>query len=607
MLSVDNTYNETQLREFDQRVAKGLGGEKYEYVVDPKIDGVAVSLTYQKGLLTRAATRGDGTTGDDITVNVRTVRAVPLRLTGQRVPFHLEVRGEIVWPIEAFKKFNAGREKAGEPTFANPRNGAAGTLKQLDPKMVEGRGLSFVAHGFGHIEPLKAHKASELFDQFEEWGIPVSKYRQVIKSIDNIVERLGEWDKRRKKLPYETDGLVIKVNDLGQRDALGATSRYPRWCIAYKFAAERAESVLRQVDFQVGKLGTITPRAVMDPMQLSGTIVRHATLHNFDQVDRLDVRIGDTVVVEKAGEIIPQVIEVVKAKRPRNAKPIERPRKCPVCNGVVEQDEGGVYLRCINPSCPAQLKERLIYFCGRNQMDIEGAGEVLIEKMVDKGWLKSHADIYDLPRRRDDIAKIEIEQERKADGGTKITLTQFGEKRTEKLLDGVERSKKQPLSRVLAALNIRHVGSSTAELLVDHFGTMDRIAAANEAELTEVEGVGPELAANIVHFFRSKEGSSVVKRLAEAGVNMKQPKRKVAADSPLAGKTVVVTGTLSSMGRKEVQDLIKQLGGKPAGSVSKKTDLVVIGESPGSKLDDAKRLGIKTVDEGEFLKLVGRA
>lgn len=606
MLSIDNTYDEGQLRDFDGRLRKGLGGEAYRFIVEPKVDGVAVSLLYEKGLLTVAATRGDGVTGDDITHNARTIRAVPLRLTGDEIPDLLEIRGEVVWPTADFKKFNAELEKQGEEPFANPRNATAGTLKQKDPKNVVGRGLSFVAHGMGRVEPLRAKSDSQLFSQLQSWGIPISPHRVVVDSIDEIVARLPDWDARRKELPYETDGLVIKVDDFSQRDALGTTSRYPRWCIAYKFAAEQAESVLRQVDFQVGKLGTITPRAVMDPVPLSGTVVKHASLHNFDQVERLGVMIGDTVVVEKAGEIIPQVVRVVLEKRPKDARPIKRPTKCPECKGEVEQDEGGVYIRCINPSCPAQIKERLIYFAGRDQMDIEGLGEVLAAKMADKGWLHSVADIYDLPRRRKEIPLIEIEQERRTDGGVKLTLTQFGEKRTEKLLEGIDKSKRQPLARLLAALNIRHVGSATAELLADHFGLMDGLLDATEEQLTEVDGVGPELAKSVRHFFQSKAGREVVQRLESAGLTMNQPKRSVVADSPLSGKTVVVTGTLSSMGRKEVQDLIKQLGGTAAGSVSKKTDLVVAGESAGSKLDKAKELGVKVVDEAEFIKLIGR-
>ncbi len=589
MLSVDNTYDEAQLREFDERVAKGLGGDAYAYVVDPKVDGVAVSLLYEQGRLALAATRGDGRTGDDITHNVRTIRSVPLRLSGDGVPRLVEVRGEIVWPTEGFREFNAAREAAGGTTFANPRNATVGTLKQLDPRNAAGRGLTFVAHGFGRVEPLAYETDSAFFDAMKDWGIPVSPFREVFETIEEIVERLGVWDERRGTLPYETDGLVIKVNGLDQRDALGATSRYPRWCISYKFAAEQAQSVLLQVDFQVGKLGTITPRAVMEPMQLSGTTVRHASLHNFDQVDRLDVRIGDTVIVEKAGEIIPQVVGVVVEKRPKGAKPIRRPTRCPVCRGEVEQDEGGVYLRCINPSCPAQLKERLIHFCGRNQMDVEGAGQVLIEALVDQGLVRDYADLYHLHERREEM----------------IALERMGEKSVDGVLEGIKKSKAQPLSRLLAGLNIRHVGASTAALLAERFGSMEALEQADEASLTEVEGVGPEMAQSISHFFTTKEGCRVVDRLRSAGVNMTEPKRERAVDSPLSGKTVVVTGTLETLGRKEAQDLIKQLGGKASGSVSKKTDLVVYGASAGSKLDKARELGVKTIDEQEFLDMIG--
>lgn len=590
MLSIDNTYNEQELREFDRRVAQGLGGDAYRYLVDPKIDGVAVSLTYEDGRFAIGATRGDGRTGDDISQNLRTIRSVPLRLIGRNVPKLVDVRGEVYWPKEPFQEFNAKQVKEGKQPFANPRNAAAGTLKQLDPRNVAGRGLQFIAHGVGRIEPLRAESASALFDQFRSWGIPVSGERKLYDSVDDFVTELEDWLVAKGALPYEADGLVVKVDAFDQRDALGATSRHPRWCIAYKFEAQQGESRILQVDYQVGKLGTITPRAVMEPVQLSGTTVRHASLHNFDQVDRLGVRVGDTVVVEKAGEIIPQVVRVVLEKRPKDTKPVKRPTKCPVCKGEVEQDEGGVYVRCINPTCPAQLKERLIHFAGRNQMDIEGAGQVLIETLVDQGLIHDYADLYHLNEKRDRL----------------VALERMGQKSVDKLLAGVEKSRKQPLSRLLAALNIRHVGASTAELLAEHFGSMEKLAGAGEDDLTAIDGVGPEMARSIRHFFHSSAGEKAVKRLEEAGVNMKQPRRTAPSDGPLAGKTVVITGTLESMGRKEAQDLVKQLGGNATGSVSKSTDLVVVGESPGSKLEKAKELGIKTVDEKGFLKLAGR-
>lgn len=590
MMSIDNTYNEAQLREWDARVAKGLDGAAYEYLVDPKIDGVSASLRYENGRLVLAATRGDGRVGDDITANVKTIRSVPLALHGKGWPAVLEVRGEVYWPREAFDKHNAKREKAGEEPFANPRNATTGTLKSLDSKAVADRGLAFMAHGFGQIEGARFETAAELFTAMKRWGIAVSIYQKVLKGIDDVVRFVTEWDAKRRTLGYETDGLVIKVNQLEQREVLGATSRFPRWCIAYKYAAEQAETVLNDVDFQVGKLGTITPRAVMEPTQLSGTIVRHASLHNFDQVERLDARIGDTVIVEKAGEIIPQVVRVVTEKRPKNARKIVPPTKCPVCNGEVEKDEGGVYIRCINPSCPAQLKERLRFFCGRDQMDIEGAGEVLVNQLVDAGLVKHYSDLYSLSGRREAL----------------LDLDRMGEKSADSLLAGIEASKSRPLARVLAALNIRHVGAATAELIAEQFEAMERIAEASEEQLQEVEGVGPEVAKSIRHFFESDAGKAVWLALRDAGVNMTQPKSKKSGPQPLAGKTLVVTGTLEKFSRGDIEKLIKELGGKTAGSVSKKTDYVVVGEDAGSKLEKAKALGVKTLSEGEFLAMVGR-
>ena len=521
MLSVDNTYDADQLRKFDERVAKGLDGAPYRYLVDPKIDGVAAALRYEDGMLALAATRGDGTTGDDITQNVRTLRSVPLRLRGKNLPAVVEARGEIVWPSEDFQRFNEQRESNGEQTFANPRNATAGSLKQLDPRNLTGRNLVFVAHGFGVLEPMQAESAHEVFDRFKQWGIPISPYLESCDSIDEVISKLDEWDARRRKLPYETDGLVLKLDSLAQRDALGTTGRYPRWCIAYKFAAEQAQSVVLSVDYQVGKLGTITPRAVMEPMQLSGTTVRHASLHNFDQVERLDVRVGDTVVVEKAGEIIPQVVAVVHELRPQHAKPLRRPTGCPACKGEVVQDEGGVYLRCINPACPAQRKERLIHFAGRTQMDIEGAGEVLVETLVDQGLLTDCADFYHLHEQREKL----------------IGLERMGAKRVDNLLASIERSKRQPLSRLLAALNIRHVGASTAEQLAEHFSTLDELSGADEEQLTEVEDVGPEVAASVRRFVTSSAGTKLLARLRDAGLNPQQPRRRAAADAPFAGKT----------------------------------------------------------------------
>lgn len=595
MLSIDNTYNEAELREFDARVARGLQGETYSYVIEPKVDGVAVSLRYEDGLLVQAATRGDGQVGDDITQNARTIRAVSLRLSAERntppLPRVLEVRGEVYWPLQAFERFNQERQKRGEPTFANPRNATAGTLKLLDPKPVAQRGLTFVAHGFGTIESLRTETHYDLFQQFKRWGIPISPYLQRARSIDEALKIIHHWDQLRHEQDYATDGLVIKVDRLDQRDTLGYTSRAPRWCIAYKFMAERARTKLLSVRFQVGKLGTITPVANLEPVLLAGTTVKSASLHNFDQIERLQVRIGDYVFVEKAGEIIPQVVEVDRPARPRNATPIVPPAKCPQCASRTVREEGEVFLRCANPACPAQIKERLRYFCGRDQMDIEGVGTALAEQLVDSGLVHEFADLYRLHERREEL----------------IGLERMGKKSADNLLQAIAQSKSLPLARLLAALNIPQVGVTTAVLLANHFHNMDALLKADEDTLQEVEGIGPEMAASIRGFLTSDSGKRIVAHLTAVGVNMTQPRKKAAAGpQSFAGKTIVVTGTLEHFSRKEAQDLIASLGGKAVGSVSKKTDFVVAGSDPGSKLDKARELGVEVIDEGEFRRRAGR-
>ena len=590
MLSIDNTYSEQELRDFDGRVKKRLEDVSYRYIVDPKIDGVAASLRYEKGRLVLAATRGDGTVGDDVTHNAKTIRAIPLKLRTEDPPEVLEVRGEVFWPLKAFDKFNKKREAAGEPLFANPRNATTGTLKQFDPQSIAGRGLSFLAHGLGDIVGAEFETQSALFEQFKDWGVPVSPHARTHDSIDGVLDMVREWNAKRHELDYLTDGLVVKVDSLAQRETLGATSRYPRWCIAYKFAAEQAETVLNDVTFQVGKLGTITPVAELEPVLLAGTTVKRASLHNFDQVERLGLRIGDTVIVEKAGEIIPQVVSVVKSRKSRRGKPIACPRSCPACQGDVAQDENGVYWRCINPACPAQIRERLIFFCGRNQMDIEGAGPALIDQLLAAGLIKSCADLYRLQGRRDEL----------------VELDRLAEKSVDNLLSGIEAAKHRPLARLLAALNIQHIGAATAELLADHFGDMVSLMQADEEGLLVVDGVGPELAGSLRRFFDSKTGRQTIADLKSVGVHMQQPKSEPAGERVLAGKTIVVTGTLENFGRKEIERLIKQLGGKTASSVSKKTDFVVAGANAGTKLTKAEQLGVEVISEAEFRARVGR-
>jgi len=591
MLSIDNTYSADELRDFDGRVRRGLGHGKYDYVVDPKIDGVAVTLRYEAGRLVLGATRGDGQTGDDITQNLRTIRSVPLRLEGEDWPDVLEVRGEVFWPRTDFNEFNRKLAADGKELFKNPRNATAGTLKQLDASIVARRGLVFQAHGYGAIEPMPRGVSlhEELFVRLREWGVPANPHARRCADIEEVIRFVGEWDVQRREIDYETDGLVVKVNQLRLRERLGATSKAPRWCIAYKYAAEQAESRLLSVDFQVGKLGTITPVANLEPVQLSGTTVKRATLHNFDQVRRLGVRIGDTVLVEKAGEIIPQVVSVMADKRPSGTTSIKPPKKCPECAGDVVQDEGGVYLRCINPACPAQFVERLRFFCGRNQMDIEGAGAKLVESLCQNKLVESYADLYRLHERREALVQLE----------------RMGEKSVDNLLEGIEASKRQPLARVLAALGIRHVGTNTAELLAEHFGEMGKLMGASDEALQQVEGIGPEVATSIRAWFGSEAGRWTIAELKAVGVNLKQPRpRATRRAAALEGKTLVVTGTLERYSRKEIEDLIKRLGGKATGSVSKKTDYVVAGESAGSKLTKAQQLGVPVLSEREFEELI---
>lgn len=593
MLSIDNTYSPDELREFDARVRRRLDTAAPDYLVDPKVDGVAVSLRYEDGRLVLGATRGDGETGDDITANIRAIRAVPLRLRGDDWPAVVEARGEVYWPRPAFDACNRKRQAAGEPAFANPRNATAGTLKQLDSRIVAERGLAFVAHGFGEVAPfppgVKRH--SELAERFRAWGLPVSPHARVFHGIEPVIEFVARWDSQRRELDFETDGLVIKLDVLEQRELLGFTSKSPRWCIAYKYSAEQARTRVLDVVFQVGKQGTITPVANLEPVLLAGTTVKRATLHNFDQVRRLDLHIGDTVTIAKAGEIIPQVLAVDPRRRPAHARRVHVPTHCPECGAPVERDEGGVYVRCTNRRCTGQRIERLRHFCGRDQMDIEGAGDVLVEQLVNAGLVSGYADFYRLRERRAELLELE----------------RMGEKSADNLLAGIEASRQRPLSRLLAALNIRHVGANTAELLAEHFGTLDALAAADEAALQEVEGIGPEVAASVRSWFDSEFGRETIADLKSVGIDPVQPRRpRRAAEGPLAGKTVVVTGTLERYSRKEIEDLIKSLGGKAAGSVSKKTDFLVAGAEAGSKLDKARELGVRVLTEDEFDRLIGR-
>jgi DNA ligase (NAD+) len=587
MLSIDNTYSEEELRAFDERVAKGLGSRNYDYVVELKIDGVASSLRYEHGSLVTGATRGDGRVGDDVTANVRTIKGIPLMLMADkaRIPEVLEVRGEVYMPTKTFVESNKQREKTGEPLFANPRNATAGSLKQLDSKITAQRNLSFFAYATGELSQPLAKDHYETLQAFKKLGLPVNPHIKHARDIDEVIKICNSWDNRRAELEYQIDGMVVKVNRLDQREILGFTGRAPRWCISYKFAAEQAETVVESIDVQVGKGGTLTPVANLTPVFLAGTTIKRASLHNFDQMKRLDVREGDTVIIEKAGEIIPQVVEVKKERRPKGTTPFKPPKKCPNCGGDVKKDAEGVFLRCVNPHCLGQLKERLRYFAGRGQMDIEHLGEALIDQLVDSGLVKNFADIYKLTK--EDL----VELERMAD------------KSAQNVIDSIEASKRKPLWRLVAGLGIRHIGGQTAQVLAEHFGSLDALMKASQTELDVIEQVGEKVAESVYEFFHNNKNIFVIEELLAAGVKPELPK-KAKAKGKLAGKTIVVTGTLENFSREQIKEAISNAGGKATSSVSKNTDFVLAGENPGSKIDKARHLGIKVISEKEFMGML---
>ncbi|MDO8301892.1 MAG: NAD-dependent DNA ligase LigA [Sedimentisphaerales bacterium] len=585
MLSIDNTYNADELRAFDGRVRKILEHANYDYVVELKIDGLAISLRYEKGRLVTAATRGDGTTGDDVTANVRTIKAVPLMLKdGDGVPDILEVRGEVYMPTASFTQLNAAKAEAGEPPFANPRNAAAGSLKLLDSKITATRKLSFFAYATGQMSTPLAQSHWETLQKFKAFGLPVNPNVRHAKNIDEVIEICSQWDKQRAALDYQIDGMVIKINRLDQREILGFTGRAPRWCISYKFAAEQAQTILESISLQVGKTGIVTPVANLKPVLLAGTTVKRATLHNFDEVARLDIRPGDTVVIEKAGEIIPQVMEVKKDLRPKHTQPYSPPTHCPVCKSKLVKDPDGVYIRCVNPECVGTIMERLIYFAGRDQMDIESLGPALIENLVNAGLIKSFADLYKLK-------KAEL-----------LGIERMADKSASKIIASIEKSKSQPLSRFITALGIRNIGGQSAEILADEFGSLDALINADEERLQQIEQIGPVVAKSVYDYFHNAENIKVVNELLAAGVQAKAEHKQ--RGTALLGKTIVVTGTLENFSRQQIEQAIKDNGGKVSSSVSKKTDFLVAGAEAGSKLEKANQLGVKVITENEFLKMI---
>ncbi|RMH29713.1 MAG: NAD-dependent DNA ligase LigA [Planctomycetota bacterium] len=630
MLSIDNTYSADEVRAWGERVARALGRDgPPAMVADPKIDGVALSLRYERGALARAVTRGDGRRGDDITPNARAIAAIPLVLgdADGPTPDVLEVRGEAFLPIRAFERINAQREAAGEDLFMNPRNACAGTLKQLDPRVVAERGVAFVAHGKGEVRPASfADRHSVFIGKVRDLGVPVNPGWRLCRSIGEVLDAIAQIDASRARAGVPIDGAVVRVDEFALQDELGATSRAPRWCIAYKFPAERKQTVLERVDFMVGKTGRITPRAVMKPVVLAGTTVRHASLFNFGEIRRKDLRLGDTVVVEKAGEIIPQVIEVVRAKRPRGAKPIRAPLTCPECGGPVEVEppeleEKGDYESeletarlCVNPECPAQIREKLVWFAGRGQMDIDGLGEKTIDQIRASGSipLNRFADIFRLKDHREAL----------------LALDRMGEKKVDNLLESIEQAKQRGLARVLAAMGIRHVGAATARALARLFPDIDALLKADEAQLrpktlkkddAQRYGLDPDpkrrpstllgrdTAPAVYAYLHSPQAKATFAALKEAGVDLTSreytpPGEGPAAGSPFAGKTVVLTGALESFTRPELTELLESLGARVSGSVSKKTDLVIAGAEAGSKLDKARSLGVEVWGEKTLLE-----
>ncbi len=589
MLSIDNTYNEDEIREWDARVRRGLNpGEVVRYVVELKVDGVAVSLRYEHGEFVLGSTRGDGDQGDDITQNLRTVRGIPLTL-GDSPPELLEVRGEVFMPNAELARLNDQRRAAGEAPFANPRNSTAGSLKLLDSKLCARRRLLFVAHGLGETRGLREPTYSATLRDLKRWGIPTTPHTADFDSIEEVIAHARRWADERNRLDFQTDGLVIKVDDLTQRQRLGARSKSPRWVIAYKYEAEQAITRIEGITVQVGKTGKLTPVAELTPVALAGTTVKRASLHNADEIARKDVRIGDTVVVQKAGEIIPQVVRVEVEARTGTEQPYAFPASCPSCGAPVDRPEGEVDIRCSNtPSgCPAQLKEWIRYFAGRDAMDVEGLGEKLIDQLVDAGLVRSLADLY------------------RIDEATLSELDRMGKKSARNLVLGLEQSKTRSLDRFLTGLAIRHVGTRVAELLAERFSTLDAVIAATQEELAGVPGLGPVVAGSVFAFFQNPEHHRQLDALKAVGVEPRpvivDPSDRVGL--PLAGRTFVITGTLPKRSRAEAEALIKQAGGKVTGSVSKSTNFLLAGDEAGSKLEKARTLGITILDEPALERL----
>ncbi|WP_443681890.1 NAD-dependent DNA ligase LigA [Phascolarctobacterium succinatutens] len=588
LLSLGNVFSAEELRAFDERVQGGLpAGSKVEYVMEPKIDGLACSLIYENGKLVRAATRGDGVVGENVTANVRTIRSIPLTLKvpeGEAVPELLDVRGEVYMPRQAFMRLNEQRAERGESEFANPRNAAAGSLRQLDPQVTASRSLSFFAYylvGEG-AQP----KHSESLALLAHYGFKVSENYKVVENIDEAIKYIGDFNELRQGLSYDTDGAVIKVNDVYQQRILGATGKDPRWATAYKYPPEQAETTLEDIDWRVGRTGVLTPTAVLTPVKLSGSVISRATLHNEDFIRAKDIRIGDRVVINKAGEIIPEVLRVVAEKRTGDEKEVEIPSVCPECGWRVERQGEEAAIRCTNPHCPALGREGLIHFVSRDAMNIDGCGPSVINALLDAGLVRDAADLYSL--RKDDLLKLE----------------RMGEKSADNLLAALAESKKNELDKLLFALGIRHVGAKVARILATEFGSMEKLQQAQPEELAQIRDIGDKIAESAVTWLNVPANIDLVERLAAAGLTMTFTPPASQEDNPFFGKTLVFTGTMPTLGRAEAKTMAQDVGAKVSGSVSKKTDYVIAGAEAGSKLEKAQQLGVTVIDEAEFLRML---
>lgn len=584
MLSLDNCYSDEELKDFDARVRKLLGNEAVEYVVELKIDGLGIALMYEDGVLVRGATRGDGRVGEDVTQNIKTIKSIPLRLRPGGLGT-AEVRGEVYMTKEGLRRLNKERERAGEPLFANPRNAAAGSIRQLDPKIAASRPLDAFLYTLSYSREPMPSTHEECLSLMRASGLRTSPHTKKLGSIEAVLAYIASWESRREDLEYEIDGMVVKVNSLEQQKRLGYTAKNPRWAIAYKYPPKQMTTRLLGIEVQVGRTGALTPVAVLEAVQVGGVTVTHATLHNEDEVRRKDLRIGDYVLIERAGEVIPQVVKPIVEKRTGSEKEFRMPSTCPVCGSKAVREEGEAIRRCVNASCPAQVKERLRHFCSRDAMDIEGIGPALVDQLVERGLVRDAADLYEL--RKEQL----------------LGLEGIADKSSENILAAIRGSRDRDFARVLFALGIRHVGRTTASDLADAFGSMDRLMSASREELSRVEGIGEVVAGAIRDFLENPSNRRLVERLRKAGLSMRSSPK---TEGKLAGKVFLFTGELDSMTRSEAERRVQELGGRVSSSVTKATDYVVVGRDPGSKLDKARKMGKTILDEEAFLRMTGK-